>query len=696
MSFFDIRSVWIVGASLEEWKIGNSLIKNLSFFEWEKYGVNPKWWSFEHIVFYKSISALPKTPDILVFAIPAKFVLTSLIEAWKKWVKRVIIISAWFKEIWNIEEENKIIEISKKYWIDLLWPNCLWYVDVIKNLNLSFWTKTLRACIWWECQNIAMVSQSGAMAVALTDWALSKKIGFSKLISMGNKAWVDENYLLKELAEDDDTKVISLYLESIEKWKEFYELTKKISKTKPIVLVKSWISDRWSKAATSHTWALSSKKEILETSFKNSWVHYTQSLEDFFLWSQIFSKVSIRNAPEELVIITNAWWPWVMATDHSENHWVKLTSFSDKEKNILKEWLPEAASVNNPIDIIWDATSKTYKQILNNLTKIDKKRAILVMLTAQSVTDVENIAEVIVSFKKENQDQFIMSSFMWWESVEKARIILEKNGILVYDYPKKSILAYSKVLKQKKWKKQKEEIQEKFILPKNLEKLKQKLTTEKKLCSNILTQEILESFEINTIKEVLVNTEDEVKKAYNELDTDLLVARISSADIAHKTDVWWVVLSIKTEEQAIHAYNKILKNISKNAPMAEIRWITFSKMWSNPKNKEIFLWFKRDKSFWNILIVWMWWIFVNVFEDVSRRIWIVTKYEIQKMFKELKIYPILIWTRWQKTINFLSLIDNIYKLQFLFNEFDGIKEIDINPIFSNEKESMIWDAKFYL
>ncbi|MBT3727570.1 hypothetical protein HOG21_08215 [bacterium] len=116
-------------------------------------------------------------------------------------------------------------------------------------------------------------------------------------------------------------------------------------------------------------------------------------------------------------------------------------------------------------------------------------------------------------------------------------MILEKNGILVYDYPKKSILAYSKVLKQKKWKKQKEEIQEKFILPKNLEKLKQKLTTEKKLCSNILTQEILESFEINTIKEVLVNTEDEVKKAYNELDTDLLVARISSADIAHKTDV---------------------------------------------------------------------------------------------------------------------------------------------------------------
>ncbi len=696
MSFFDIKSVAVVGASSEEGKIGNSLLKNLIFFEWEKYGVNPKWGEYQDIKFCESITLLPIVPDVLVFAIPAKFVLDSLVEAWKKWVKRVIIISAWFKEVWNVKLENELIEVAKKYEIELLGPNCLGYVDVLNKLNLSFWTKTLRACIWEECKNITMVSQSGAMAVALTDWALSKKMWFSKLISMGNKAWIDENDLLKQLENDDTTKVISLYLESIEKWDQFSTLTKKISKTKPIVLVKSWISNRWSKAASSHTWALASKKEILETSFKNSGVHYTQSLEDFFLWSQIFSKVDVEKTPEEIVIITNAWWPWVMATDHCENHNIALTEFSDAEKEILKSGLPEAASVNNPIDIIWDATSKTYKIILENLTKIDNKRAILVLLTAQSITDVENIAEVIVDFKRKNPREFVMVSFMGGDWVEKAREILSNNGILEYDYPKKAILAYSRLLKQKSWQDKKEDNINDFKFPKNLDELKSKLKKEEKLCSNDLTAQILNSFNINTEKDILVNSEEEVSMAFSELKTSKIIARISSPDIAHKTDVWGVVLNIETEAQAIEAYKNILKNVEQKAPKAIIKWVTYSKMLSSPNNKELFVWFKRDRSFWNILIVWMWWIFVNVFEDVSRRIWLVSREEIGVMLSELKVYKILTWYRWDKSINIESFIDIAYKLQYIFNKFEDIKEIDINPIISNEKESVIADAKFYL
>ncbi len=696
-NFFDIKSVAVVWASEVEWKIGNSLIKSLEFFEWEKYWVNPKWWESGGIKFFQSIKDLPIIPDILVFAIPAHLVAKSLKESWEKWVKRVIIISAWFKEIWNIKSEQELIDIAWMYDIELLWPNCLWYVDVINKLNLSFGTKTLRACIGWECQNIAMVSQSWAMAVALTDWALSRKMWFSKLISMWNKAWVDENYLLKQLEKDDNTRVISLYLESIDLGAEFFEITKKLSKQKPIVLVKSWISEKWSLVASSHTWALSSEKEVLYTAFRNSWIHFTQSLENFFLWSQIFSKTLVDNIPEELVMITNAWWPWVMATDHAQNYWVKLTEFTDKEKQILKKWLPDSASVNNPIDIIWDATSKTYEKILNNLSKIVKKRAILIILTAQTMTDVEKIAEVIVDFKKQNPDQFILVTFMGWESVEKGREILDKNGILEYDYPKKAIRAYSRLLIQKNWKNTPIEEKEKFELPKNISELKEKLQKEEKFCSNALTQEILESFEINTIKEILVNSEEEVSLAYKKLNANLLVARVSSADIPHKTDVWWIILSIKTEKEAIKAYNDVLKNVAKNASGAFVKGITFSKMaklWDD--SKEVFVWFKRDKSFWNILIVWMWWIYVNVFEDVSRRIWLVSRDEIKKMLKELKVYPLLEWVRWQKWIDIEKVVDIIFKLQYVFMEFEDIKEIDINPIISDDKDSIVVDAKFYL
>jgi acetyltransferase len=696
-SFFDIKSVAIVWASTEVWKIGNTLLENLSFFEWEKYWVNLKWWNFEWIEFFKSISNLPIIPDILVFSIPAKFVLDSLIQAWEKWVKRVIIISSWFKEVWNIELENKLIEVSKKYWISLLGPNCLWYIDTNKKLNLSFWARYICSCIWDECQNIAMVSQSWAMAVALTDWAISRKMWFSKMISMWNKAWINENDLLLELEKDSETKVIALYLESIELWEEFFKITKRLSKKYPIILVKSGVSEKWSKAANSHTWALSSQKEILYTAFKNSWIHFTQSLENFFLWSQIFSKTNIQKVPEELVIITNAGWPWVMATDHTENYNVKLTEFNKDEKEILKVWLPESASVANPIDIIWDATSKTYEQILNNISKLVKKRSILILLTAQSITDVEDIAEVIINFKKNNPEQFIMVSFMGWEWVDEWREILAKAWILEYDYPKKAIRAFSRLSIQKKWQEKEEDIVGDFKLPNNLEELKSKLKQEEKFCSNALTEEILESFNINTIKEILVNSEEEVKNAYDKLDADLLVARISSPDIPHKTDVGWVILSIKSKKEAIEAYNKILENIKNKAPNAIIKWITFSKMAIRSNlSREIFVWFKRDQSFWNILIVWMWWLFVNIFEDVSRWIWIVSKNEILKMLWELKIFPILKWVRWQEWINFDKLIDIIFNLQFIFKEFKDITEIDINPIFASNQESIIIDAKFYL
>ncbi len=697
-NFFNINSVAIVGASEIEWKIGNSLVKNLSSFKWNKYWVNPKWWSFEEIVFYKSISELPEVVDVLVFSIPAKFVINSLIEAWKKWVERVIVISAGFKEVWNIKLEKELIEISKKYDIELLWPNCLWYVDTAKNLNLSFLAKSINACSTKNCQNIAMVSQSWAMAVALTDWANSRKMWFSKMVSMWNKAWINENDLLLELKDDKETKVISLYLESIELGEDFSKITKELSKQKPIILVKSWVSEKWSSAASSHTWALASNRDVLETAFKTSWIHFTQSLENFFLWSQIFSKVEdISKVPEELVIITNAWWPAVMATDHTETYGVSLAEFSDSEKNILKNWLPDSASVANPIDIIWDATSKTYAQILNNLSKIVKKRAILVMLTAQSITDVENIANTIIDFKISNPDEFIMVSFMGWEWVERGREILSNAWILEYDYPKKAIRAYSRLLIQKKWQNQEEKEYISFALPKNLDELKDELKNEDKFCSNALTEKILKSFNINTITEILTNSEDEVRNAVKKLNREVLVARISSPDIPHKTDVWGVILNIKWEEEAVKAYNKILNNIKQKANWALIKWITFSEMAiKSDSSKQLFVWFKRDISFWNILIVGMWWIFVNIFEDVSRRIWLVSKNEIMEMLKELKAFPILNWYRWENGINFDKLIEIIFNLQFVFKEFKNIKEIDINPIISDENDSIVVDAKFYL
>lgn len=694
-SFFDINSVAIIWASESSWKIWNDLLKNLSNFNWNKYGVNPKLWEFEWIKFYESITKLPETVDIAVIAIPAKFVISSLEEIAKNKIKRVIIISAGFKEVWNIKEEEEITEIANKNDILILWPNCLGYIDVYKRLNLSFWWKSVKS---W---NIAMISQSWAMAVAFTDWAYKHDLWFSKIISMWNKAWIWENELLLELENDSETKVIVMYLESIEKARTFYVIAKKLTITKPIILVKSWMSDRWSEAASSHTWALAWSAVIFKTAFKQAWIIYTSKLENFFLWWKTFSKVNdFKKVPEELAIVTNAWGPWVMITDHCEFLWLKLTEFSNSEREVLMNWLPDTASVKNPIDIIGDATSTRYSQILENLNSLEKKRAILVMLTPQTVTDTEQIAKVIVDFKKKNPDAYIMTSFMGGVSLEAASEILKVKEILNYTYPQKAVLAYSQILRYKKLLETNFEIPDftnKLVDKKTILDLEQKIKKEDKLLSNSLTWEILEKFQINYLNEKLVNNENDAKSIFDEIWYKKLIAKISSPDIAHKTDVGWIYFNIKSNEEALKAYNSILENVNKKSPKSTISWITFAKQLDNESsNREIFVWLKRDESFGDILIVGMGWIFVNVYEDVSRRLAPVCKREIKLMLEQLKWYKILAWYRWEKSINFDSLIDNIYRLQLVFKEFRDIKEIDINPIFADDNESVIVDAKFYL
>lgn len=689
-NFFDISSVAIVGASESEWKIWNDLLKNLRDFEWKKYWVNPKWWSFEDIIFYNSIETLPIVPDIAVIVIPAKFVINSLIECWEKWIKKVIIISAGFKETWNIEEENKIKEISKKYSMRVLGPNCLGYIDAHKNLNLSFWGDDIKP------GNIAMISQSGAMAVALTDWANSINIWFSKIISMWNKADIDENDLLEDLMNDEKTDVIVVYLESIENGRRFFEIARKLTKKKPVVMVKWWMSDKWKKAASSHTGALSSENKILDILFRDAWIHVTSSLENFFLFSEIFSKNVGKKIPESLAMITNAWWPGVMATDHCEFHNIKMSDFSDTEKDILKNNMPEAASMKNPIDVIWDATSIRYNDMLENITKLNRNIWIMLLLTPQTTTDVQKIWEKVVKYEKNYPDSFVMTSFMWWYSVKDTRKYLRENNVLDYDYPRKWLIAFSELLKQDKWEKISIEKEvELFNISENKHKeLKNILKEENTLCGVKVLSEIFKAFDIPFVEEKLVTDIKGVEDVWKNRIEDKMVAKVSSSDIAHKTDCGWVVTRISTLKQAKSAYERILKNVWEIEPEANISWVTFQNMLAS--SKEVFIWMKRDKSFWDILIVGMWGIFVNVYEDVSMKFAPVNKWAIMDMLKTLKWYSILAWARWGVSIDFDKLTDVIIKIQSIFNSFSEIKEIDINPVFSNEKWSIIVDAKFYL
>jgi len=693
--FFSPSSVVIIGASEASGKIGNSILKNLSDFSGAKYAVNPKGGSAYGVDFSKSISQLEKIPDMAVIAIPAKYVEQSLRECGEKKIKNIVIISAGFKEIGNIEEEKKLKTIADKYDINILGPNCLGFLNPHKHLNLSF-----ASSIGVKKGNIALVSQSGAMAVAVMDWAQEFEMGFSHVISMGNKSDINEGDILEYLEKDEKTKVIVLYLEDIVDGRSFYEKAKKVTKTKPVIIVKSGVSKKGALAASSHTGALAGEKEILYTAFSQCGVHSTGSLKDVFLWSEMFSLLGEKNIPETVLLITNAGGPGVMAVDNAEKYNINLFEPSVTDEEILKKNLPMASSMKNPLDILGDATRKEYSQVLENTLNLKNNDfAYCILLTPQTVTDSENIADEIIQFQKNNPEKVIMTSFMGGKSVEKARKKLKKSGILHFNYPKEALKAYKKAIIQKKWEKESSSFYPQLLcsFPQNLFEIRSRIEKESVLCSAETTAFILRSFKIPFAEELCVSQKSEISSVWNQLqkgENIEVVMKISSPDIAHKTDIGGVHLHISTEKEAENAYDLILQAVRNNVPNAQVRGVTFQRML--PVSREVFVGMTRDENFGEVIIFGFGGIYLNIFRDISRRIGPVSKNEIQKMVKEIKSYPILKGARGQESIDFESLENILFQLSCLFYSIPEIVEIDINPIFCTEKESIIIDAKIFI
>ncbi len=705
-TFFNPQSVVIIGASETSGKIGNDLMKNLESFKGEIFGVNPKGGNFKNIEFYSEISALPKTPDIAVIAIPARFVEKSLEECGEKGIKNVIIISAGFKESGNISGEKNIQEISGKFGINILGPNCLGMINTHQNLNLSFAGKIP------EKGNIALVSQSGAMATALMDFAESRNLGFSKIISMGNKAGLHENNFLDFLENDDETEVIVLYIEDIVSGREFYETCKRITPKKPIIVVKSGVSEKGALAAASHTGALSGEKVILETAFKQAGVNYTHSLEDLFLWSKFFSKVRKNDVQDDLILVTNAGGPGVMAIDNAERFGVSLAEFSEKEQNILKENMPDASSMKNPVDILGDAASSRYKQILENITKLQKKRNILVMLTHQTTTDTENIAKEISKFYEKNPEILVMTSFMGGSSVEEGRKILREfsrkntKNFLHFDFPKEGLKALAQF---QKWKKIHPEnsVGADIIRQKNIgnshgcslqgENTKGDHKGTPLLISPEKISALFKKYEIPFLEETLLKTPEEAMQKFSEISENgkfSVVMKIVSPDIPHKTDCGGVRLNIKTQEDAQKIFSEIVESSSKANPNAEILGVSMQKMMAS--SREVFVGMTLDKTFGEVLLFGLGGIFVNVFEDISRRLAPIDRSELQKMMREIKSLEILKGTRGEKSIDFELLENVILKIMQLFHENPEIQDIDLNPIFAREDGAWLVDAKIFV
>jgi len=396
--FFDPKSIAVIGASETAGKVGNTVLNSIikSGYSGKIIPINPRSDEILGYKAYKSVLDVPKEIDLAIFVIPSKFVLSAAEECGKKGIKGLIIITAGFKEIGGegVEREDKLIEIGKKYNMRILGPNCLGLICL--NYNGSFAADTPKK------GHIAMISQSGAMLTGMMDYSMTQAFGFSANISLGNKADMGAVDFIEYLADDEETKVILCYLESIKDGDRFLEVLPKATRKKPVVILKSGVSEAGARAASSHTGALAGSDIAYDLAFEKCGVIRAKTIEDLFDYGEIFLYQPIPKN-NSFAIVTNAGGPGIVATDAFSRENLKFSEFSERILHELRNQLPLEAAIFNPVDIVGDAAPDRYRFTLESIFGIKNgaleneitTEGALIIVTPQAQTKPTEVAKLV-------------------------------------------------------------------------------------------------------------------------------------------------------------------------------------------------------------------------------------------------------------------------------------------------------------
>ena len=672
-SFFKPKSVAVIGASREEGKTGHSILANIinDKFPGKIFAVNPKASEILGLKTFPSLGNIDSAIDLAIVVIPPKFIPPVLDDCAKKNIKAVIIISAGFKETGaeGARLENEIALKAKGLGIRLLGPNCLGLIDTNSMLNASF-AKGMP-----PRGKIAFFSQSGALCTAILDWAIGVNVGFSKFISLGNKADLSEIDLLEYLANDDETSVILGYLEGIENGRAFMDVAKEAVRRKPVILIKAGGTDAGARAASSHTGTLAGSDKAFNAAFLQTGIIRAMSIEELFDYAILFAEQPIPKG-NRLAIITNAGGPGIIAADAVENTMgIEMAQFSNDTIDNLRQKLSPTAGLFNPVDIIGDARSDRYKDALDIVLNDKSVDAALVILTPQAMTDVDNIASAVNEASKTKKT--VMTSFMGEVSVRNAINSLQENGIPNYPYPERAVRSFARMARYVGILNLPEDKPVIF----NVDKGRAAVLLKKAIDSGRATllddaKAIIEAYGFKTPETILAQTSVEAVKVAEKLGCPV-VMKIASPDIIHKTEVSGVRVGIKDKKEVKNAFLEMTSQAKRHIPNAIILGVYIQKM---VKGKEVILGMSHDRSFGPLIMFGLGGIYVEVMKDVSFRVAPLLKRDAESMLEEVKGFPILKGVRGEKKSDINALIDAILRLSQLVTDFPEIIEMDINPL----------------
>lgn len=682
MSFkalFYPKAIAMIGASRKLKTVGNDIVKNLvtQGYKGDIYPVNPKADELYGKKVYSSVKEVPGQIDLAIIAVPAAYVTDVVKEAHEQGAQAAIVISAGCKEIGNIELEEKLTQVCRERDMSLVGPNCLGIINPETSMNASF------AALMPEEGNVAFVSQSGALCTAVLDYAKEMGIGFSKFMSIGNKADINELKLIRYFADDPKTKVIAMYVEQLENAPEMIEAVREITtgeNPKPVIMLKSGKTEAGAGAIASHTGSLSGGDAAYNALFQQAGVIRADSVSQLFDYAQIFSKNDLTEV-KNVTVVTNAGGPGVLTTDEIVDSGLEMAELEEKTVKALEEILPGAASTSNPVDILGDAVGERYQQALEIIAKDKNTDSVLLLLTPQSMTEITKTAKAAVSFKASSKKP-IMVSFMGQETVEPGVKLMKDAGVVTSTFPEpaaRALATFGQFVDRTKTK------QSEFLRYDDVDqdRVRKIFDEAKKQNKHAFPEaeaiEILEAYNFPLLKTAQAASANEAYEAIKKIGKDGKYAmKIVSQDILHKSDVGGVMLNV-TLEDIKDKFSEMMKVVGENKPKARLDGVLLMEM-APDNGTEVILGVNKAPGLGTMVMVGLGGIYVEVLKDVSFAFAPLTHQDAMSMIENLRSAKIFDGVRGQKPADKEKMIESIGRLAQLVTDFPEITELDINPL----------------
>lgn len=680
------NTIAVIGASRNPDSVGHAVLRNLinGHFTGAIYPVNPKARAILGIKAYPSVSSIPDQIDLAIIVVPNTVVPQVLEECVEVGITSSIIITAGFKETGpeGAKLEEEVVSIAKKGGVRIIGPNCLGVINTDPNVMMN---ATFAREMPLSGQT-ALISQSGAICVAALEYAKQRqyRLGLSKVVSLGNKADVNEIDILEYLRNDPKTKVILMYVEDISHGRRFIETAREITGEvgKPIIAIKAGRTPEGAGAASSHTGALASSDEVYDAIFNQSGVIRAESVEELFNYAKAFSTQPIPKG-NRVAIISNAGGPAILATDAVVRNGLKMASLKEETKKNLKAGLSPAASVKNPIDLVGDANHLRYQHALAHVLADENVDASIIILTPQAMTTVDDIARVVVEavprYKKP-----ILTCFMGVSDISSAIDILENSEIPNYNFPEDAVRALTALYRYGEWLTRPRTGIRTFIVDRERaeEIIRKALSEGRTYMPDVEAFEVLKCYGIKTVEWVLAKNVEEAVEAAEKIGYPV-VLKISSPDIVHKFDIGGVELRLQNAEEVKAAYSRIVNNVRKNAPNARIWGVSVQEMVRN--GVEVIFGVKRDPLFGPVIMFGLGGIYVEAYRDVSFRLAPIRELGAYHMIEEIRASQLLKGYRGSKERDIDALAEGLMRLSQLSLEQSNINELDINPVIIFEK-----------